>query len=105
RLIDFGSVIPQFSKRDTLPDSWPKGQITFASHNRGKYLGAGDDLEALCYTVTFLHNSDKEFWYAAAQDQCKMFDKKREKMVYLFDDLPQVFQNFFNYVYDMDIKT
>ena len=75
----------------------------FASHNRGKYLGAGDDLEALCYTVAFMYDQNKEYWRTATHDPSEAVHQKEEKLFYLFDSLPQVFRDFFDCVYDLDI--
>ena len=104
RLIDFGRAIHCCDERDTAPSDWPKGHIMFASHNYEKYPGAGDDLEALCYTVTYMHNRNREYWRAAVPQPLEAL-RKREKLRnirYLFDDLPRVFQDFFNYVYCLD---
>jgi serine/threonine protein kinase len=104
RLIDFGRAVPQSGKRETAPDDWPKGHIVFASHNWDKYPGAGDDLEALCYTVTFMHDQDKEYWRTAIQDPFKALHEREKKLFYLFDDLPQAFKDFYDCVYDLDIN-
>lgn len=103
RLIDFGRAVPLFHKRDTAPSDWPKGHIVFASHNWGKYLGAGDDLEALSYTVAFMHDKSKEYWRIAHEDLLSALQKKEEKLLYLFDGLPQAFRDFYCYAYDLDI--
>jgi len=105
RLIDFGLALPQCDKRETAPMDWPMGHIIFASHNWGKYLGAGDDLEALCYTVAFMHNQDKEYWRTALQDPFKALYKKEtiSNILCLFDSLLCVFQEFFCYAYDLGI--
>jgi len=79
RLIDFGRAVPRSDKRETAPDDWPKGHIVFASHNWDKYPGAGDDLEALCYTVTFMHDQDKEYWRTAIQDPFKALHERKKK--------------------------
>src|SRR5215472_3866088 len=78
RLIDFGLAVQRCDKRETAPLGWPLGHIIFASHNWGKYLGAGDDLEALCYTVAFMHDRNKEYWRAATRDPFKALQKKKE---------------------------
>ena len=104
RLIDFGLAAPIHNTRDIAPRSFPKGHIIFASHNWGKYLGAGDDLEALCYTVSFMHNRNKGYWRAVLGDPLKAFPKKTiQKTLGIFEGLPHTFQEFFRYVYDLDI--
>jgi serine/threonine protein kinase len=105
RLIDFGLAVPRSDERKIAPPrNWPVGHLTFASHNFDKYLGAGDDLEALCYTVAFMYNRDKEYWRAADQDRYEAsYQKKEKKLFYLFDGLPKVFLVFFDYVYDLNI--
>ncbi|CAG8642576.1 3806_t:CDS:2, partial [Paraglomus brasilianum] len=103
RLIDFGLAVPRFDKRENVPSDWPEGNIVFASHNRGKYLGAADDLEALSYTIAFMYNQNKAYWQIATKDPCQAIHQKERKLTYLFDGLPQVFRDFFEYVYDLEI--
>ena len=103
RLIDFGFAVPLPKKRDNVPSSWPEGHIIFASHNRGKCLGAGDDLEALCYTIAFMYNSNNAYWHIVTEDPYQAIRMKERKLTYLFDGLPPVFRDFFDYVYDLDI--
>jgi serine/threonine protein kinase len=103
RLIDFGFAIPRSEARVTAPDDFPQGNIGFASHNRGKSLGAGDDLEALCYTVAFMCKRARSHWNAFQfRDAASL--SKREKLS-LFDGLPKVFHTFFEYAYDLDITS
>ncbi|CAG8614597.1 2390_t:CDS:2 [Paraglomus brasilianum] len=61
--------------------------------------------EALCYTVAFMHNQDKEYWHTTARDPFKALHKKEKfsEILHLFDNLPQVFQDFFHYVYKLNI--
>ena len=103
QLIDFGFAVPLSKKRDNVPSSWPEGHVIFASHNRGKCLGAGDDLESLCYTIAFMYDSNKAYWDTVIKDPYQAIHMKERKLTYLFDGLPLVFRDFFNYVYDLDI--
>ena len=68
RLIDFGSAVRRFEKRENIPKHWPKGHAAFASHNRSDYPGARDDLEALCYTISFMYDQNKLYWSIASRD-------------------------------------
>ncbi|CAG8671564.1 4062_t:CDS:1, partial [Paraglomus brasilianum] len=103
QLIDFGFAVPLSKKRDNVPSSWPEGHVIFASHNRGKCLGAGDDLESLCYTIAFMYDSNKAYWDTVTKDPYQAIHMKEKKLTYLFDGLPLVFRDFFEYVYDLDI--
>jgi len=103
QLIDFGFAVPLSKKRDNVPNSWPEGHVIFASHNRGKCLGAGDDLESLCYTIAFMYDSNKAYWDTVTKDPYQAIHMKERKLTYLFDGLPLVFRDFFDYVYDLDI--
>jgi len=105
RLIDFGRAVYCGDKRDTAPSDWPKCHIMFASHNYEKYPGAGDDLEALCYTVAYMYNQNREYWRAAVLHPLEALHKRQKyaNIRYLFGDLPRVFQDFFSYVYWLDI--
>jgi len=105
RLIDFDHAVQCSKIRRDAPPDYPTGQKTFASHHWGQTGGPGDDLEALCYTLACMHSPDKELWRVAARDVNVAADLKRsDKLLYLFEDLPKVFQQFFNYVYDLDIN-
>ncbi|CAG8547478.1 1750_t:CDS:1, partial [Paraglomus brasilianum] len=94
--------VPRSNKRESIPSGWPEGNIIFASHNRGKYLGAGDGLEALSYTIAFMYNQNKAYW-RIAEDPYQAIYQKERKPTYLFDKLSQLFLDFFDYVYDLDI--
>jgi serine/threonine protein kinase len=113
RLIDFGHAVHFYDKRDTAPSDWPKCHIMFASHNYEKYPGAADDVESLCYTVAYMHNQNSEYmhyqnseyWRVARRHPLEAL-RKRENITsvqYLFSNLPRVFQDFFCYVYCLDI--
>ncbi|CAG8498010.1 5479_t:CDS:2 [Paraglomus brasilianum] len=102
RLIDFGNAVQRFEKRDHIPKHWPKGHAVFASHNRGDYPGARDDLEALCYSIAFMYDQNKLYWCIAGRDRRKAHHRKEEKLLFLFDGLPQAFRDFFCCVYDLD---
>ncbi|CAG8671809.1 8266_t:CDS:1, partial [Paraglomus brasilianum] len=66
-------------------------------------LGAGDDLESLCYTIAFMYDSNKAYWDTVIKDPYQAIHMKERKLTYLFDGLPLVFRDFFNHVYDLDI--
>jgi serine/threonine protein kinase len=107
RLVDFGRAVHVYDKRDTAPSDWPKCPIMFASHNYEKYPGAADDLEALCYTVAYMHNKNREYWRVALRNPLEALHKRAiiTNIQYLFSNLPRVFQDFFCYVYRLDIAT
>jgi predicted Ser/Thr protein kinase len=105
RLIGFSRAVHFYDKRHAAPSSWPKCHVMFAPHNLEKYPGAAGDLESLCYTVAYMHNRNREYWRFALLHPVKAL-RKREKITniqYLFSNLPRVFQDFFCYVYRLDI--
>jgi serine/threonine protein kinase len=103
RLIDFGLTAQLYNKTRIAPPGWPMGHITFASHNLGYCYGARDDLEALCYTVACMSNPYHSYWQFALHDRDVAFDRKETKLFTLFDHLPKLFRDFFEYAYNLDI--
>ena len=59
-------------------------------------------MEALSYTIAFMYNQNKAYW-RIAEDPYQAIHQKERKFTYLFDGLPPVFRDFFDYVYDLDI--
>jgi serine/threonine protein kinase len=105
RLIDFGHAVHIYDKRDTAASDWPKCQIMISSHNYGKHPRAADDLEALCHTVAYMYNQNREYWRVALLHPLNALRKRKNigGIQYLFSNLPGVFQDFFCYVYRLDI--
>ncbi|CAG8721335.1 17841_t:CDS:2, partial [Funneliformis caledonium] len=65
----------------------PEGHVIFASHNRGKYLRAGDDLKSLCYIIAFMYDLNKAYWNTVIKDSYQAIHMKERKLTYLFDGL------------------